>query len=219
MRQDKVHGFYAWLLLQLDRDDMTGDLARDAAREGYCAVSDDLESWLTHTRYGIVESVTEAWWEYKSWARPKSQPRSKKEPSECSYCAEPTRAGNMACHGCRQEREALEGCECSGCAGLMFAVDGGAFYIIQLEPTLDPNRVKMGYSKQLDKRLKAHRCAAPLARIVSSWPAKRTWEKTAMDSLSRGAERLHTEVFRVDDLEKLIQSADAFFALMPELER
>jgi len=43
------------------------------------------------------------------------------------------------------------------------------------------------------------------------------WEKTAIDSVTRGCERLNTEVFRSEDLDLIKERCDKFFSLMPEL--
>jgi hypothetical protein len=70
----------------------------------------------------------------------------------------------------------------------------------------------------LDGRLQKHRCAAPFAQYLKSWPCKRVWERAAIDCVTSGCERLHTEVFRVGSLEQLISRAQAFFSMMPKLE-
>lgn len=95
--------------------------------------------------------------------------------------------------------------------------DIGFFYLIQLEPDHDPGRFKVGFTMDLDARLRKHRCAAPFAQYVKSWPCKRVWERTVIDCVTSGCERLHTEVFRVAPLEQLVGRAQSFFAIMPKL--
>lgn len=98
----------------------------------------------------------------------------------------------------------------------------GAFYLIQLEPVLEPGRFKLGFASNLEERLRAHKVAAPLCRVVKTWPCRLLWEKTAIESVARGCERVHTEVFRApgpDGLDAITRRADAFFALMPEVPR
>jgi len=51
----------------------------------------------------------------------------------------------------------------------------GYFYIIQLIPEALPNRVKIGFSDNLEKRLSEHKTAAPTAKILKAWPCKRSW--------------------------------------------
>ncbi|MCP5020549.1 MAG: hypothetical protein GY930_02130 [bacterium] len=94
----------------------------------------------------------------------------------------------------------------------------GVFYLIQLEPDHDPGRFKLGFASSIDERLRAHRTAAPLCQVVETWPSKHLWEKTAIDSIARGCERLHTEVFRTDSIAEIEERGKAFFTLMPEVE-
>ncbi len=44
-----------------------------------------------------------------------------------------------------------------------FAPDEGWFYLIELEPEHDPGRLKVGFTTDLDGRLRDHRCSAPFA--------------------------------------------------------
>lgn len=91
----------------------------------------------------------------------------------------------------------------------------GSFYLIQLEPEYDPGRFKLGFASSLDERLRAHRTAAPLAKLVKTWPCKLLWEKTAIESISFGFERLHTEVFRAADIRDAVRRCERFFDVMP----
>jgi hypothetical protein len=92
---------------------------------------------------------------------------------------------------------------------------GGYFYIIQLEPDLDPCRLKLGFATSVDDRLRKHRTAAPYSKVLRFWPCKSLWEKTAIDCIAVDAEQIHTEVFQVSDLNETIAKAEAFFAMMP----
>jgi hypothetical protein len=94
----------------------------------------------------------------------------------------------------------------------------GVFYLVQLEPELDAGRFKVGFASDISQRLRKHKTAAPLSKLVKTWPCKLLWEKTAIDCVSIGCERLYTEVFRTADLGKTIALADQFFALMPRLD-
>jgi len=105
----------------------------------------------------------------------------------------------------------------SGQAGSALMDDSGYFYLIQLEPALDSGRFKAGFTVDLDGRLAKHRCSAPFASYLNYWPCLRAWERTAIDCVADGAERLHTEVFRVSDIEKTLSKAESFFAVMPQV--
>lgn len=94
----------------------------------------------------------------------------------------------------------------------------GVFYVIQLEPDHDPGRFKVGFASNMAERLRSHRCSAPFSTILKTWPCRSLWEKTVIDCVCEGCERLHTEVFRTDSIDKVISMCDAFFNLMPNLK-
>ena len=91
------------------------------------------------------------------------------------------------------------------------------FCLILTEPELDPGRFKLGFSADLEERLRHHRTAAPFSELVRQWPCKALWEKTAIDCVADGCQRLGPEVFRADSIEDVIRRADQFFDLMPTL--
>lgn len=93
----------------------------------------------------------------------------------------------------------------------------GVFYLLLLEPEHDPGRFKVGFAVSLPERLRTLRCSAPFAMVVRSWPCKVLWERTAIDCVTAGCEQLHTEVFRTQSIEPVVQCCEQFFSLMPEL--
>src|SRR5262245_33491499 len=96
-----------------------------------------------------------------------------------------------------------------------FSEDSGVFYVVQLEPVHDPGRLKVGFTTDIDGRLRHHRCSAPFAQCIGTWPCRRTWERAAIDCVTFGAEQIHTEVFRIDSVQIVIDRANKFFSLMP----
>lgn len=94
---------------------------------------------------------------------------------------------------------------------------GGVFYLIQLEPKHDSDRFKVGFATNIEERLRGHKTAAPFSKVLKTWSCKPLWEKTAIDCISQGCERLHTEVFRTDSIEQVLSRCDEFFKLMPNL--
>jgi hypothetical protein len=95
--------------------------------------------------------------------------------------------------------------------------DIGVFYLLCLEPEHDPSRFKVGFASNLNERLRQHRCSAPYTQVVKTWPCRRLWEKTAIECVTEGCERLHTEVFRAQSLETVEGKCEQFFSLMPRL--
>lgn len=92
----------------------------------------------------------------------------------------------------------------------------GYFYIVQVVPELEPRRVKLGWTYDIDSRLSAHRTAAPTAQLVRAWPCKKSWEGTAMASLTRcGCQLIANEVYTCDNVEAITERADQFFSLLP----
>lgn len=93
----------------------------------------------------------------------------------------------------------------------------GVFYVIQLEPEHDSGRFKVGFATNINERIRQHRCSAPFAKLLKKWPCRSLWEKTAIDCVCNGCEKLHTEVFRTDSIDKVIEKCDIFFSIMPDL--
>ena len=95
----------------------------------------------------------------------------------------------------------------------------GVFYLIQLEPDHDPCRFKVGFAVNMSDRLRTHRCSAPFSKVIKKWSCKRLWEKTAIDCITSKCERLHTEVYRAQTLVEIIDKANAFFGMMPPVDK
>jgi hypothetical protein len=93
----------------------------------------------------------------------------------------------------------------------------GVFYLLLLEPDNDPGRFKVGFAESLPERIRSLKCSAPFLRIVKSWPCKKLWERTAIDCVTAGCERLHTEVFRAAEIDQVTRRCEGFFGLMPSL--
>jgi hypothetical protein len=92
----------------------------------------------------------------------------------------------------------------------------GFFYLIQLIPELFPDRVKIGYTDNLEIRLREHQTSAPTARYVKSWECKRAWDQAAMDSITRtGCKLVMNEVYE-GDVNGFVKRGDEFFGLMPD---
>jgi len=93
----------------------------------------------------------------------------------------------------------------------------GVFYLLLLEPKTDAGRFKVGFATNLPERLRQLRCSAPFTVVIATWPCKRLWERTAIECVTEGCERIHTEVFRTISIESLRQKCEQFFALMPKI--
>lgn len=95
--------------------------------------------------------------------------------------------------------------------------DWGHFYIVQLVPELDPKRIKLGFSSNIQSRFRSHRVSAPTAKLLGTWDCKRGWEQAAISSVTRdGCELISNETFTYDNVMELENRAEDFFAIMPE---
>jgi len=91
----------------------------------------------------------------------------------------------------------------------------GFFYLIQLVPEALPNRIKIGFADNVERRLNEHKTAAPTAKLLKSWPCKRSWDYAAMASITReGCKLVLNEVFE-GEVQGFIDRGDRFFAMMP----
>jgi hypothetical protein len=92
--------------------------------------------------------------------------------------------------------------------------DFGMFYLIQIIPEFNPNRLKFGFAADVQQRLAEHRTSAPTASILKTWPCKRSWESTITDCLaSYGCELILNEVYECKDLQKLLEMANQLFSI------
>jgi len=91
----------------------------------------------------------------------------------------------------------------------------GVFYLIQLEPDYDKGRFKLGFTSNIAERLRDHRCSAPYVDLINSWDCHSLWEKTAIDCVTQNCEKLHTEVFRTNDIAEVEKKCTEFFKIMP----
>lgn len=91
----------------------------------------------------------------------------------------------------------------------------GYFYVIQLVPEALPNRVKIGFADNIDKRLTEHRTSAPTAKLLKAWPCKRSWDYAAMDSITReGCKFVLNEIYE-GHIKGFLERGDQFFSVMP----
>lgn len=88
----------------------------------------------------------------------------------------------------------------------------GYFYFIQLIPKHDPNRIKMGFAYDVDKRLDNHRITCPELVLMGKWKCRRDLEKSTIKQLtSEGCQRLTSEVFDCDDYKLLLKKTEELF--------
>jgi len=92
----------------------------------------------------------------------------------------------------------------------------GFFYIIQLIPEFQPNRVKIGFADDVNKRYREHQTASPTAKLLGSWPCKRAWDQAVMDSVTKVDCKLVLNEVYEGEIEGFIKRAEQFFEIMPD---
>ena len=100
---------------------------------------------------------------------------------------------------------------------LLTDTEHGFFYLMKLEPQLDPGRFKVGFATDVQERMRKHKTSAPHVTLERQWPCKLVWEKTAIDCVTDGCQQLGVEVFRTSSIESVIAKCEEFFSLMPTL--
>ena len=91
----------------------------------------------------------------------------------------------------------------------------GYFYLIQLVPEAIQNRVKIGYTDNLEQRVSEHKTSAPTLKLLKSWECKRSWDQAAMDSITReNCKKVLNEVYE-GEIKGFIERGDQFFSHMP----
>lgn len=96
----------------------------------------------------------------------------------------------------------------------------GVFYIIRLIPDIDKKRIKVGFTGNLETCMQQYKKTSPMVTFLKSWPCKQVWKLTAIDSIvSIKCRAISDEVFECDNFKALLRRGDAFFALLPRIER
>lgn len=98
-------------------------------------------------------------------------------------------------------------------------VIGGVFYIVLPVPEFDRKRVKLGFTTDIESRIIPYRTICPNVQVVKTWACLEEWETCAITSITRiGCTQVGIEVFDCEVLERLVERADQFFAIMPNVE-
>lgn len=97
-------------------------------------------------------------------------------------------------------------------AGHRFSVRPGEYYIVQPDPLERPNRLKLGFSANLDQRLREYRALCPDLRVLRRFPQVMGVEVWAHRYLMNGQRQSSREVFDVQDVDGLLRDADMFFS-------
>lgn len=111
--------------------------------------------------------------------------------------------------------------EANGFGASLGVVDDGIgfLYITQIVPDLDPNRVKLGYARNVGQRLQQHRTTSPTAQLMQYWPCKEVWEQAAIDCIMQeGGKLVGGEVYDCENTTTLTEAGHRFFEVMPKIK-
>lgn len=88
----------------------------------------------------------------------------------------------------------------------------GDFYLCQLVPDISERRIKVGWTENLEGRMRAHRATSPTIRLIKTWPCCGEVEFEAIKQI-RAARYpfVGNEVFDCDDLPELLGLLDRYF--------
>ena len=97
--------------------------------------------------------------------------------------------------------------------------DWGYFYMVSPDPEVRPNRVKLGFSKNIDDRLTEYRTISPGATAICFNSCRRIWEQAAMAAVTNFEGCIHVggEVYECTGSKAMEERMDAFFELMPDI--
>lgn len=93
------------------------------------------------------------------------------------------------------------------------ATDDGVFYVILLIPEFSKTRIKVGFTENMDARLRSHMVSAPTAEVIKTYPCKRSWEGYLLAIVERHGKCIRTEVFDIPKLEPLLKDLATAFRL------
>ena len=91
--------------------------------------------------------------------------------------------------------------------------DDGVFYVILLIPEYSKTRIKVGFTENMENRLRSHMVSAPTAEIIKTYPCKRSWEGYMLAVVERHGRCIRTEVFDIPKLDPLLKDLATAFRL------
>lgn len=97
--------------------------------------------------------------------------------------------------------------------------DDGVFYAVVVDP-IRPDRVKLGFTSDLEQRLSSYRTSSPEVQVLFAIPCRRGWEATTMAALTNveGCSQVGREVFDYADSDALVERSRNWFALLPQVK-
>ena len=97
----------------------------------------------------------------------------------------------------------------------------GVFYAIQLLPDIAPDRVKFGFTTNLESRLQTHRCTCPDAKPLQTWRCNPLWEAAGLAAVGACESVSHVggEVFDCKEIDATLATVTQLFDLLTRPRR
>jgi len=92
-------------------------------------------------------------------------------------------------------------------------------YVILLVPELSSRRLKIGFARSVNNRLKQHRTACPTAKLLRCWIASFNSESGFLAlarSMGLSSVGSSAEVFDCENIPALLEAGDSFFGMQGE---
>jgi len=98
--------------------------------------------------------------------------------------------------------------------GTSTPIINSCFYLIQPCPDLSENRVKLGFTENIEQRLCQYKTICPTAKVVNTWKCKREWEKSVIaQAVSVGCKQVGEEVFDLSNLGTFVVRINNIFSM------
>ena len=92
----------------------------------------------------------------------------------------------------------------------------GSFYVIATVPDLHSHRIKLGFTEDTDRRLRELLTVSSTAKLIHSWPCRRSWELSIITLLTaQDCVQLGREVFQCGDVGALVTRGNQLFSILP----
>lgn len=94
--------------------------------------------------------------------------------------------------------------------------DLGYFYVLQLNPESNPNRIKLGFTVSLKNRLIPYLTSNPNAKYIEYRECRRHWEKTIIELLIHNISYIQvgTEVFDFANINQFLIKFECLFGVI-----
>lgn len=91
----------------------------------------------------------------------------------------------------------------------------GVFYLIQMYPEINENRVKFGFAQSIKNRIRSHQTTLPTLKLVKTWEVNPSDEATIIKLITTQKDkRLSLEVFELHNLKNTIDRINAVYNML-----